>query len=63
MLVFHIQSEISFGAASVDIDIGDDFSILNWTDGTNDITFDVRYPANSTPNKDYPNTIAKPKSG
>ncbi|MFC1516005.1 type IV pilin protein [Thermodesulfobacteriota bacterium] len=55
--------EISYPAASVDINIGEDFSILNWNDGALEITFNVSYPANSTPNKLYPNTITKPKSG
>lgn len=55
--------EISFGSASVDINIGEDFSILNWTEGTTAISFGVSYPANSTPNRLYPNTIMKPTSG
>lgn len=55
--------EITFGTGSVDINIGEDFSIVNWNEGTTQITFSVLYPANSTPNKYYPNTITKPTSG
>ncbi|MFH2219351.1 MAG: prepilin-type N-terminal cleavage/methylation domain-containing protein [Pseudomonadota bacterium] len=58
--------EINFSAASVDINIGDDFSILSWdpvAQADTIITFGVSYPANSTPNRLYPNTILKPRSG
>ena len=54
---------ISYPAASVDINIGEDFDIVDWVDGSTQITFSVLYPANQSPNKYYPNTIDKPKSG
>jgi prepilin-type N-terminal cleavage/methylation domain-containing protein len=66
LLTGYTFGEIFYGAASVDINIGDDFEILNWTEGVvadTLITFDIKYPANSTPNKTYPNTIIKPRSG
>ena len=66
LLKGYVFAEITYGADSVDIGIGEDFSIQNWTPGGTSstiISFDVLYPANSTPNKTYANTIVKPKSG
>ena len=63
LLKGYVFSEISYGAASVDTNIGQDFSIVNWAEGTTAITFSVLYPANSTPQRYYPNTIVKPTSG
>jgi len=66
LLKGYVFAEITYGANSVDISIGDDFSIQNWTPGgtaSTIISFDVLYPANSTPNKTYANTIYKPTSG
>ena len=63
LLKGYVFTEISFGAASVDTNIGGDFNIVDWVEGTTALTFSVLYPANSTPNKYYPNTIMKPTSG
>ena len=65
LLTGYTFGEINYLAADVGIDIGEDFSIQNWTPGAigaTIISFDVLYPANSTPNKLYANTIHKPTS-
>jgi len=63
LLVGYTFGQISYGTDSVGINIGEDFSIMNWNPGAiadSIITFKIRYPANSSVFLDYDNTIYKP---
>ena len=65
LLTGYTFGEINYSGTDVGLDIGEDFSIQNWVEGTigaKIITFKVLYPFNSTPNKLYDNTINKPTS-
>lgn len=64
LLKGYTYGQINYG--TVDTNIGADFEIQNWSVGAiadPTITFDVKYPANSTPNAIYANSIDKPRSG
>jgi prepilin-type N-terminal cleavage/methylation domain-containing protein len=58
---------ITYTAASVDTNLGEDFSVSTWVEATNDIAFDITYfpdPDDHTRNPVTRNeTIDKPKTG
>ncbi len=54
---------ISYPEASVGTDIGNDYLVTKWVDGTNDITFTLFYPSSGTGAQSYAQTIIKPQSG
>ncbi len=54
---------ISYPAASVGTDLGGEFVLTSWVDGTVEITFNIIYPSSGTGAENYPQTIAKPQSG
>ncbi len=53
---------IAFQGTAVGTDIGGEFVIGGWTDGSTQITFTVLYPVGQNP-VTYPRTIVKPTSG
>ena len=62
--------QITYTAAEVGTDIGEDFAVTTWTIGANDITVDITYFPNPNNHADNPDTIsgagkkiAKPKAG
>lgn len=54
---------ITYSAASVGTDIGNDYLVASWINGTNDITFNLFYPSSGTGAQSYAQTIIKPQSG
>ena len=55
---------ITYTSNEVGLDIGPDFDITNWTVGTTNITFDVKYPAQETDPSQYTiyaRTVTLPK--
>lgn len=53
--------QITYDAASVGTNLGEDFEVKDWVVGAgNEITFTVTYPANGDNSTDYPRTIEKP---
>ncbi len=53
---------ITYGDAAVGTDIGAEFVVGGWTDGSTQITFTVTYPVGQNPQL-YTRVIDKPKSG
>jgi len=54
---------ISYPAVSVGTDLGGEFLLTSWVDGTTEITFNIVYPSSGTGAENYPQTLQKPQSG
>jgi prepilin-type N-terminal cleavage/methylation domain-containing protein len=58
---------ITYAAASVDTNLGEDFSVSTWTEGTNDISFTITYYPDPDDHAKNPvvrtEQIEKPKTG
>ncbi|OQY60208.1 MAG: hypothetical protein B6245_02630 [Desulfobacteraceae bacterium 4572_88] len=52
--------QITYTAASVGTNLGEDFAIKDWVSAAGIITFKVTYPANEANPTDYARTIEKP---